>query len=164
MVDRNDQANTIDGLYREHRQGLYSLALAITRSPDRAEDAVHEAFTRLCRQPSGPQFNAAYVFAAVRNAARDQLRRLRPAGELPVSIFDDGPQPDATALADEAKQAVQQCLEGLDEPQREVIVLKIYGDLTFDQIAHVTGEPLQTIASRYRRALLTLKDRLESCV
>ena len=66
---------TIEQIYRLHRKGLYTLALAITRHPESAEDAVHEAIVRLCRSDRSPTGDpVAYVFAAVRNAAVDQKR------------------------------------------------------------------------------------------
>ncbi|HEX4796695.1 MAG TPA: sigma factor, partial [Humisphaera sp.] len=63
-------------IYERHRRALFALALSITRCPAKAEDAVHDAFARLCRvsgRVAGDR--VAYVFSAVRNAAVDQVRR-----------------------------------------------------------------------------------------
>src|SRR5207244_13645827 len=69
-----DLANT----YGRHRQGRFTHALLITRSPDAAEDAIHDAFLRMCRRPDGAVADpVAYVFGAVRAAAIDQWRRVR---------------------------------------------------------------------------------------
>jgi RNA polymerase sigma-70 factor (ECF subfamily) len=46
----------------------------------------------------------------------------------------------------------------LPDGQRQAVLMKIYGGMTFAEIAEVTGEPLQTIASRYRRALVRLQE------
>ena len=63
-------ADWLETVYEEHRQGLFTLALAITGSREDAEDAVHDTFARLCRlQANCPADPAPYVFAAVRNAA-----------------------------------------------------------------------------------------------
>jgi RNA polymerase sigma-70 factor (ECF subfamily) len=154
-------------IYRDHRQGLFTLALSIVRNRDRAEDAVHEAFARLLRsgrQPTGDL--VPYVFAAVRHAAIDQQRR----GPAPtVSIYEgqgDGhvARPDDLAAGHERDRLLQQALEQLPEPQKQVIVMKLYADLTFDQIAEALGEPLPTVASRYRRALIRLRETVESFV
>jgi RNA polymerase sigma-70 factor (ECF subfamily) len=155
---------------------LYTLALSVTGRPERAEDAVQEAFARVCRSPgalAGASDPVAYVFAAVRNAAVDQVRRPGVTGEtlvnrehLPaVSIFNghvDGPE--AAALGAERERSVAAAVEGLPDEQKEVVVLRVYGGLTFAQIAGVIEAPLATVATRYRRALQRLKRRLERLV
>lgn len=159
----------LEKIYRQHRQGLFTLALTITRRAESAEDAVQTAFERMSRRESAPPPDdaAAYAFAAVRNAARDELRRnksriaanQRLAGQ--ASIYN-GTVPPAASLAIEAEtQALlRQAVEELPDNQREAVVLRIYGQLSFEQMAAVLDEPLQTIASRYRRALQTLRSRI----
>lgn len=94
-------------LYARHRQGLFTLALAITRRQERAEDAVHEAFAKLCaprRQAAGsvPDGDGAddpaglvgaadpvaYAYRVVRYAAIDQVRRYWPGGNRTVLASD----------------------------------------------------------------------------
>jgi RNA polymerase sigma-70 factor (ECF subfamily) len=155
------------GIYVEHRQGLFTLALSIVRDPERAQDAVHDAFARLCRTAHRPTGDlTAYVFAAVRNAAIDICRRSPPGT---VSIFEtegDSPEPSPAAQVAEHErdQLVRRELEKLPDAQKQVIMMKIYGELTFEQIAQSLGEPLQTVASRYRRALARLRETMESFV
>jgi RNA polymerase sigma-70 factor (ECF subfamily) len=155
---------------------LYTLALSVTGRPERAEDAVQEAFARVCRMPgalAGAGDPVAYVFGAVRNAAVDQVRRPGVPGEAiangdhlpPVSIFNGHVEaPDALALGAERERSVAEAVEGLPAEQREVVVLRVYGGLTFAQISDVTEAPLATVATRYRRALERLKRRLEKLV
>jgi RNA polymerase sigma-70 factor (ECF subfamily) len=152
---------TIEQIYRLHRKGLFTLALSITRRPESAEDAVHEAMVRLCRSGKSPTGDpVAYVFAAVRNAAVDQNRK----GGL-VSIFDlaEPSQEPELALDDlERDRLVADAIEELPEDQREAVVMHLYSGLTFQQVAEVLDVPLQTIASRYRRALVKLREQLAS--
>lgn len=153
-MDRRELEKT----YLEHRQGLYTLALSITRHPEAAEDAVHEAFLRLCRRDAAPRGDAvAYVFAAVRNSAADQRRRSGMRSD-PVPIFN-GQAPDPAAQAEKAElsRRLREALEGLPDEQREAVVLRVYAGLTFAQMAEVGNEPLQTVAARYRRALERLR-------
>ena len=157
---------TLSRIYGQHRQGLFTLALAITHEPATAEDAVHDAFVRLLkhdRQPDGDP--VAYVFAAVRNAALDQRKTRRLVeldGEAQGWIFvDDAPRPGEQAAAAEERQMVRHVLRELDDDDRTAVVLRIYAGLTFDQIARTLGEPLQTVAARYRRALQKIKDKLQ---
>ena len=172
----------LESIYREHRQGLFTLALSITRRRDRAEDAVHDAFTRMLRAEASraaPQGDrVAYAFASVRNAAIDIVRKKT---ELPIdaiagesaageSIYSrlrlsqsEGSlsEPcDAPLIAAEAQQRVRQAVDELPDATRQVLVMKLHGGLTFEQIAQAMNEPLSTVASRYRRALDRLKEKL----
>lgn len=146
---------TLEAIYRGHRQGLFTLALAITGRAEPAEDAVHEAFVRLWKQkrPLAGDL-VAYVFAAVRNAAIDQVRRRAAARQAPESIFDHAAtNPAAAAVEAEQFRLLRQAVEALPPRQCEAVVLKTYAGLTFQQMASVLDEPLPTVASRYRRAL-----------
>lgn len=159
--------NVVEHIYRAHRQGLFTLALSVTRSAERAEDAVQTAFERLWRRPrrlTGDR--VAYVYRAVRNAALDQMRRAR---SRPVevtlgggeSIFDGRPSPPHRAMAAEDEALLRDAVEALPDAQREVIVMRVYGGLTFEQVAEAVGDPLPTVASRYRRGLDALRQKLE---
>jgi len=155
-------------LYDTHRQGLYSLALTITGSSQFAEDAVQDAFARLCRTEGGrPENLRSYVFAAVRNAAIDVSRRTSTDRQAMESIFNGyvpparaADNPDAKALTVERDRILREAVESLPREVREVVLLKTFAGLTFAEIAEVLDEPLKTVASRYRRALGKLEEGL----
>ena len=154
----------LEAIYRERRQGLYSLALAITRSAELAEDAIHDAFVRLwrsARQPAGDL--TAYVFASVRNAAIEVRRRQKRRVEQATPLFgcEAAAATDDHATAERAA-AARRAVEALPLRPRQVVVMRLYGELTFQQIADALGEPLQTVASRYRRALERIRTELEA--
>ena len=186
-------------IYKRHRQGLFTHALSITGSAGTAEDAVQEAFARLCRGPYRHESRpgdappgrreiadpVAYVFAAVRSAAFDQRRRARSRGMTAAgreSLFardavhgangaSAAPAtsaaaacPAAQAIEAEVAEGVAAAVDALPAESREVLVMRVYGGLSFAQIASVLGEPLPTVASRYRRALDRLRGRLEKLV
>ena len=125
-----------------------------------AEDAVQEAFVR-CWRHRGGQIAAhqSLLFAAVRSAAldarrREERRRRRELVALPAS--------DATPFACEMENreladAVQAALRQLPIQQREVLVLRIWGELTFPEIADVMDVAVDTAASRHRYALAALR-------
>lgn len=162
--------DALDRIYREHRQGLFTLALSITRDRQRAEDAVHEAFVRLCRSDATPTGDlTAYVFAAVRNAANDEMRRLGTRQRLARSIYDGQmidppPTPDGVLLDGEMQQLIRQAVDALPGAARQTLVLKLYAGLTFEQVAQTMNEPMGTITSRYRRSLEKLKERVSHLV
>ncbi len=154
----------LERIYREHRQGLYSLALSITRAADLAEDSVQEALARLWRSARQPRGDAvAYVFAAVRNAALEIGWKQRPRSGVPASLFDAAPaDPAKMALMDEQERLVRAAVDGLPIRQRQAVVLRVYAGLSFQQIADTLGEPLATVASRYRRALERIRSTVET--
>jgi len=152
----------LDQFYREHRQQLFTCALAVTRCADRAEDAIQEAFYRLFRLGVQPQNLKAYVFRAVRNAAIDQLQRNPiPGDAIPEFIFDPRPGPCEAAADREFQQRATTALMGLSEDQSETILQHLYGNLTFREIAEIREAPLGTITSWYQRGLEKLRVELE---
>jgi RNA polymerase sigma-70 factor (ECF subfamily) len=164
-------------VYRDHRQGLFTLALAITRCPHRAEDAVHEAMVRLWQSTDLPREPLPYVFSAVRNAAIDQTRRAAVRRRIESTSIFNGmppgagpatsrgpPDPAAAAITAEQHARLRQAVDDLPQAEREAIVMRIYGGLKFEQIAEALDEPLPTVASRYRRALETLSRRFRSAM
>lgn len=156
----------IETVYREERRGLFLLALSVTGSHQQAEDAVHEAIVRVCRQrrpPAGDR--VAYVYRAVRNAAIDERRR---AGIRQASVFDEANHQAAAAAdasaavaAAESRRLIQAAVESLPDDLREVVVLRLANNLSFRQLADVMNEPTMTISDRYRRALSALRASLE---
>ena len=154
----------LEQVYRQHRQALFSLALTITGCSGLAEDAVHEAFVRLCDRkelPSGQLL--AYVFAAVRNAAVDQCRREKRERSMAETLFADAANSShdsSVGSNDEQAARLQREIQLLDENAREIIVMKIFGELTFEEIGSVLNTPAATIATRYRRALASLEEKL----
>ncbi len=63
-------------------------------------------------------------------------------------------------LTRERDQILRLAIDQLHEDDREVIVMKVFGDLTFDEIGGVLKQPAKTVATRYRRALVKLEERL----
>jgi RNA polymerase sigma-70 factor (ECF subfamily) len=145
---------------------LFTCALAITGSPSRAEDAVHDAFCRVLRRHDATGERMidlkSYVFRAVRNAALDQLRNSGPPREpLPDYVFDPASGPaDAAADAEFTRQIVE-LLARLSSDERETIVQHLYGNLTFQEIATLRETPLGTVVTWYRRGLEKLRQKLE---
>ena len=154
--------------YCLQRQGLFSLALSITGCRQLGEDAIQTAFERLCRLNTAPHGDFSnYVFASVRNAARDSMRTANRASRARESIFNgfaaslsDAESPSDDVLTAERDQILRTAVNALDDANREVIVLKVFAGLTFDAIGEILEQPAKTVATRYRRALMKLEERL----
>ena len=148
-------------IYHEHRQGLYVLALSITRCPADAEDAVQAAFARMCHNgQAAARDPGAVAFVAVRNAALDQVRRRRPHGEADASLAACLPSTDGAAADEERDRGIATAVDELPGDVREVVILRAFSGLTFRQIGELTGTPLPTVVSRYRAGLSRLGPQL----
>ena len=141
--------------------GLLLFARNWVRSRADAEDVVQDAFVRFWRRNHNID-NRALLYATVRSIALDLLRRdsRRARREFDaVSETEQSIQPKFDA-ADETQQALAAAVDRLPNEQREVLVMKIWNELTFAEIASVLGISQNTAASRYRYALGALKKDL----
>lgn len=127
-----------------------------------AEDVVQEVFVRYWR--SGRHLAAdpkAYLFASVKRAALDarrgRLRRERREADATRRRRPDDPVFACEVERDEWRAGVEAALVLLPSTQREVLVLKVWGGLTFPQIGAVLGVSPNTAASRHRYALDALR-------
>lgn len=159
---------SLEQVYRAHRHGLYSLALSVIGCEQSAEDAIHEAFVAMYRRSPIECDPVAYVFASVRNASIDISRRSQRAHRANETLFNGYVPPKAVPgtngqerlLDQERDQILRRAIDGLPSHERELIVMKTFAQLTFDQIAEVLKEPMKTVATRYRRALKKLESEL----
>lgn len=145
-------------LYDEHGPALLAYACALLRDPSAAEDVLHHVFLNILRgRASVAADPKSYLFRAVRNAALNHIRGQSREVELPR----DGAggvwleSPDGSA---ETGLALQSALKTLPDEQREVVVLKIWAQLTFEEAAAVIGISPNTAASRYRYGIAKLKE------
>ena len=131
---------------------LYGRALGLSHSE--AEDVLHEVFTGLLRIAQWPEQPENYLVRAVRNRAlnhrRSFLRRLAREFES-RNWFEREPEESAS------ERAALKCLAELPPEQREVIVLKIWHERTFEEIGDLLGLSPNTAAGRYRYGLQKLR-------
>lgn len=127
-----------------------------------AEEVVQEAFVRFWRSRSAARDQTAYLFACVKRSALDWLRsrRRRQHREGMAARSEAAPLLSAPLELAERRRTIEAALHLLPEPQREVLVLKIWAGLTFAQIAETLEVPIHTVASRYRYALEKLREPL----
>lgn len=148
--------------FARHGAKLLMFARQQSRRPEEAEDLVQEAFVRIWRLYGHTgEVAPGLVYRAIRRLAIDWARSIdrRQAREQRVAL--DSPLSfsfDRTLEQDERKHALMRAVERLPDQQKEVVTLKIWGELTFDEIARTLDESLNTVASRYRYALQKLKE------
>jgi RNA polymerase sigma-70 factor, ECF subfamily len=135
-----------------------------------AEDAAQEAFVTafgaLSTWRRDGTFGAWLTRIAVRIALRRAQRRkpvtwIDPTDPGTVADFPGGIDPAAAALRAERDSAVRAALASLDEPYRETVSLRFFGELSLAEIADLTGRPLGTVKTHLRRGLARLRTSLE---
>jgi RNA polymerase sigma-70 factor (ECF subfamily) len=160
LAEGDEQAFEV--LYDRYARQLYRAAWVILGRREDAEDAVQEVFaaTVRCRhQLPGVRDLKAYLFACLRHAAgRIGQRRSRE----PMAVDAVDKMADSTLSTGDLGygERLHRALAALPVEQREVISLKIDGELTFDEIAKVLDVNPHTVASRYRYALEKLRRSL----
>jgi RNA polymerase sigma-70 factor (ECF subfamily) len=153
LVQRALQADpdSFGELCRRYYDSLVAVADSVLQDRHIAEDAAQEALAAACRQlPSlkKPERFGPWVVAICRNVAKDMLRqnlRQRESAEACIGKEPDCPDDDSKAILGQALQQLPQHL-------REVIFLRFYNEMTYEQMAKVLGETEQTIDGRIRRA------------
>ena len=125
-----------------------------------AEDVVQTAFVKFWRhQPEAGPEHYPLLYSAVRTSALDLIRTDSRRGrrEQVVATHPEEPFFDPVIGQRENSELINTALQHLPESQREVLVLRIWGELSFAEIATTLGDSINTVASRYRYALDSLR-------
>lgn len=155
-----DPGDRIGPMYDRFAAGLYRYALAILADPASAADVVQQVFVAVLRgRATALESDERYLRRAVRNECFSQfrLKRRRSEDSLNDRLLE---HVAADVHPPEERLAIEQAMRALPPEQREVVHLKIFEGLTFQEIAEVADESINTIASRYRYALEKLRSKL----
>jgi len=141
-----------------------ALALYASQWTDAADDCVQEALVELARQREQPAHAVAWLYRVVKhralNAARGARRRRDREARVMADRFVASQQQAAFDRDDTI--AVVEALNRLEEADRELIVMRIWGGLTYDEIAVALATSISTAHRQYERALIRMKELLES--
>lgn len=165
LVETDDAAQAWDRWLAAQAGRFLLFARSRTDCGADAEDVLQEALVEAWeRTPPGRAPDAALVFATIRrraiDLARSRSRRVRRE-EIAGASQEDTVWFGGGAEDADTRALLERAVRGLPEPLREVILLKVWGGLTFAQIAQTTGCPANTAASRYRYGIDALRQRLK---
>jgi RNA polymerase sigma-70 factor, ECF subfamily len=157
-------------LYDRHARPVYALALRILQDAADAEDIVQDVFTQAWKQARRYDVTrgavGAWLLTVARSRAIDRLRarRARPdrAGleHAPTHLVDPVAAPDSQLASSEQVRVVRAALAALPLLQRVALELAYYEGLTHSEIAEQLEQPLGTVKTRIRQALLKLRDAM----
>jgi len=169
-------AATLDRTVRSERKRLLDFIRKRVRNQSDAEDILQDVFYQLATSYSVTEpieKMTAWLFTVARNKIIDWYRKRRPdplpaAGDDPSAplnleeiLFDPRQNPDRVYARSLVWTELSEALDELPDEQREVFVMHELEGRSFKEIAEITGEPLNTLLSRKRYAVLFLREQLQ---
>jgi RNA polymerase sigma-70 factor (ECF subfamily) len=164
-VQRGDEL-AMAALYDRYSKIVYSVALRVLRDPAAAEDVLQEIFMQMWRSPT--KFVATrgtlcgWLAVVTRNRSIDKLRRKRPSEQVEemnlASPCNLGDEAERNIMMERARGVILQ----LPTEQRKTLEMAFFDGLTHSEIAEMTGDPLGTVKTRIRSAILTLRKAFQA--
>lgn len=168
-VEGNNQA--FDVLLNRHKDRLYSYIYFIVRSREVAEDIFQETFVKAIVTLQQGRYNSDGKFSAwltriAHNLVIDSFRQERNENtvsndESEVDLFNNADLCDDNIemqmINDQTLADVRRLVDALPDNQREVIYMRFYQDLSFKEIADITGVSINTALGRMRYAILNMR-------
>lgn len=153
-------------LVTRYQAAVYNMAYRMLGDPTEAEDAAQEVFVRAWNQLHTFQLDrrfSTWLLSIASHYSIDLLRRRKPQAPLDdVALYvqSDDPEPEELALKSEQSAMVRQLLNTLPDKYRSVTVLRYYNDLSYDEIARVTGLTESAVKTQLHRARKMLAEEL----
>jgi RNA polymerase sigma-70 factor (ECF subfamily) len=160
MFFRWNGSTTEADMLSEHIDGLYSYALALSRNRVDAEDLVQETYVRAIpvagrmRKESDVK---SWMFAIMRNIWLNQLRQRADIDQILPARGSSAKDPHSLLLTSLDQDQVRQAISKLPVESREIILLREFEDLSYQEIAGVLKCPIGTVMSRLGRARSKLR-------
>jgi RNA polymerase sigma-70 factor (ECF subfamily) len=150
-----------------HLDAAYNLARWLSRSPADAEDIVQDAMLRAFRGFDGFRGGDAkpWLLTIVRNCWHNKSATERRHGHAPLPDNEsdlapsDAADPEAVAISAGESRQLNAMLERLPPEFREVLILREMEDMSYRDIAAVTGVPIGTVMSRLARSRAMLREK-----
>jgi len=137
----NDRSTTFHDLYARYADDVYRFAHWLTGNPDDARDITSETFVRAFTGDKEPRLESvkAYLFTIARNLHRKQWRRSSRNDPLDEGLPDPATTPDQAAVNRDEFQRTLAAVHTLPEIDRAVLLLRAEEELSYEDIAAVTG-------------------------
>jgi RNA polymerase sigma-70 factor (ECF subfamily) len=175
-IDGNEES--LVTLLNRHKQKIFSSIITIVRDRQLAEDIFQDTFFKVIVTLKKKQYNEEgkflpWVIRIARNLIIDHFRRIKKMPPMPVFVNEEGEEisvfnslaaDDTIASNKETnlfKKNVRNLISELPTDQREVVLMRIYYDMSFKEIADFTNVSINTSLGRMRYAMINLKKLIE---
>lgn len=161
---KNGESQAISTIYLKFKYGLYSFCYRLVSDSAIAEDVVHETFVKIISERTklqNPLALKAWIFTIARNEAFAVMKRKKNFRELrehDENIFEDE---SVISEGQERQIIIEQFLNKLLPQYKEVLILREYEQLNYEEIASVTGTTVSSVKSRLFKARKALFEKLE---
>ena len=158
----DDRRRRFEAQALPHLDAAYNLARWLSRSPADADDIVQDAMLRAFRAFDGFRGGDAkpWLLTIVRNCwlSAGAASRRRGHTELQDTVADAGADPEESAIQSGHQRQLDAMIARLPEDFREVLILREMEDMSYREIADITGAPIGTVMSRLARARTLLRE------
>jgi RNA polymerase sigma-70 factor, ECF subfamily len=158
--------NAMEEIFRRYSRPVYSVALRVLRDTGQAEDVLQEVFLQLWRNPAAFVQDrgslGAWLVVVARNRSIDLLRRRKPSDSVEDVVLASPVNVSSEAERNIMMEKVRRVLAELPSEQRKSLELAYFEGLSHTEIASRTGDPLGTVKTRIRQALITLRKAFQA--
>lgn len=171
---RNGNEAAFEKLVDRYKSRVYSTILMIVKDQGVAEDLLQDVFVKVVQTLNSDKYNEEgkfqpWLMRIGHNLAIDHFRRMK---RYPSVVMEDGSNLFNTLnfaeenvedlkVKDETYEMIRKLVEELPENQRQVLIMRHYMDLSFQEIAEQTGVSINTALGRMRYALINLRKKLK---
>jgi|HubBroStandDraft_5_1064220.scaffolds.fasta_scaffold205959_1 RNA polymerase sigma-70 factor, ECF subfamily len=156
----------MEDIFRRYSGPVYSVALRVLHDTGQAEDVLQEVFLQLWRNPDAFVQNrgslGAWLVVVARNRSIDLLRRRKPSDSVEDVILASPVNVASEAERNIMMEKVRRVIADLPAEQRKSLELAYFEGLSHSEIALRTGDPLGTVKTRIRQALIGLRKAFEA--
>lgn len=167
-------SHALETIINRYKDKIYTGIFMLVKDQFTAEDIFQDTFLKIIRTIQGGRYAEQgkflpWAMRVAHNLCMDHFRKVRQ--QVPVTLSDGtdladilGATEDSASTALEKRQVhntIRQLIERLPEEQREVIVLRIYADLSFKEISDLTSVSINTALGRMRYGLINLRKMIE---
>lgn len=175
-IDGNEESLAV--LLQRHKRKIFSSIVIVVKDNQLAEDVFQDTFFKVIQTLKKGQYNEEgkflpWVIRIARNLIIDHFRRIKKMPPMPVYVNEEGEEisvfntlssSDDEALNEEStkfKKSIRNLINELPNDQREVVLMRIYYDMSFKEISEFTNVSINTSLGRMRYALFNLKKMIE---
>lgn len=162
---QNGSRKAFSALVKKHQRSLLRLSLKFTKDLASAEDVVQEAFMKAFERIhtfEGRSSFRSWLFQIAVNTAKNKLRSRRDGHVDVENVFlSVGAIAESKLQKEAVAKLIQKHIDELPFRQRTALVLRVYEDMSFKEIADVMECPYDTAKANYRHALLKLRDEIK---
>lgn len=151
-------------LYNRYKDKLYSFAMEMQDSPEKASDLVHDVFLKIWEQRSSlenKEIFSGYLYTMVRNFCIDHFRKSARESAINRKLAETGKEnfetPESDLLYRDLQNKVQQAINNLPPRQKEIYILHREERLKYNEIAQKLNLSVSTVENHFSRAMVSIR-------